>query len=137
LVVELGTAHGNTVANICQINRNCRVVTVNAPIESQTGVITSFRLAREDIGRVYRHYGYQDRVTQIFENTLNLDLKPIIFNELIDLAIVDACHDKEYVINDFMKCVPFMARRGLILLHDTHPSRIQHLESSYLACAEL
>lgn len=137
LVIELGTAHGNTVANICHILPACRVVTVNAPVEVQSGVITTYALTREQIGRVYRNHGFADRVTQVFENTLHLDLSSYLERGSVELAIIDACHDTEYVMNDFYKCLPFMAPQGIILFHDTHPSREAHLDGSYTACARL
>src|SRR5262249_19073358 len=37
VVVELGTAHGNSAANICRQSPETRVLTVNAPVEDQSG----------------------------------------------------------------------------------------------------
>lgn len=137
VVVELGTAHGNTVANICSQCPTAKVYTVNAPAEQQTGTLTTYALAREEIGRVYRAYGFADRVVQIFKNTLNLDLSEYFSEPMVDLALIDACHDTEYVINDFFKVLPFMRSRGMILFHDTHPSMRHHLLGSYRACMML
>lgn len=134
IIVELGTAHGNTTANLC---RNCpaaRIFTVNAPIEEMTGAITTFGLTRDEIGVVYRNNGFAHQVTQIYANTLHLDLAPHLQNRLVDIGIVDACHDTEYVLNDFHKLRPHIAPNGILLLHDTHPSMQDHLLGSYVAC---
>jgi hypothetical protein len=137
VIVELGTAYGNTTANLCQNCPGARVFTVNAPLDLMTGVVTTFKLTREDIGSVYRQHGYGERVTQIFANTLDLDLAPHLRGEKIGLGIVDACHDIEYVINDFLKLLPHMAPGGIMLLHDTHPSMEDHLRGSYVAGMKL
>jgi predicted O-methyltransferase YrrM len=134
LVLELGTAHGNTVANICHACPEARVVTVNALAEQMSGEVTTFALSKDEIGRVYRRYGFSDRVVQVWTNTLQLDLSPYLTESSVDLAIVDACHDCEYVINDFLKVVPYMRPGGMVLLHDTHPALSRHLWASYKAC---
>ena len=74
---------------------------------------------------------------QIFKNTLDLNLGEFFDGPVVDLAIIDACHDTGYVINDFFKVRPFIKPRGVILLHDTHPSMKDHLAGSYIACAKL
>jgi predicted O-methyltransferase YrrM len=137
LVVELGTAHGNTVANICRACPNTKVITVNAPAAAQTGAMVTFQLTHAEIGRVYHAHGLSSRVNQIFSNTLDLDLSKIIQRESVDLAIVDACHDTEYVINDFLKVQPYIRKGGAVLLHDTHPSMEGHLMGSYVGCMQL
>ena len=134
LVLELGTAHGNTVANICRACPEARVVTVNALAEQISGQTTTYDLSKGEIGRVYRRYGFSDRVVQVWANTLQLDLSPYLAESSVDLAIVDACHDCEYVINDFLKVVPSMRPGGMVLAHDTHPSLSRHLWRSYRAC---
>jgi hypothetical protein len=55
----------------------------------------------------------------------------------VDFAIVDACHDTRFVINDFLKVLPFMSEDGVIILHDTDESMRWHTFGSYLACLRL
>jgi predicted O-methyltransferase YrrM len=136
-IVELGTAHGSTVANLCQACPEAHVWTVNAPAEDMTGDITTFELSRQSIGEVYRRHGFESRVTQIFANTLDLEMGEYLGERKIDLGIIDACHDTEFVMNDFAKLRPFMSERGVIVLHDTHPSMRKHLFGSYRACVRL
>jgi hypothetical protein len=137
LVLELGTAYGNTVANICQSCPETRVVTVNALAEQMSGEVTTYALSKNEIGRVYRRYGFSDRVVQVWANTMQLDLAPYLAHASVDLAIVDACHDCEFVINDFLKVAPYIRPGGMVLLHDTHPSLSLHLWGSYRACMML
>ncbi len=137
VVVELGTAHGTTTANICRQAPEARVFTVNSLPSEQTGKLTTFELGAEDIGRVYRNRGYGDRVVQIFCNTLDLDLGRYLDGKKVGLAIIDACHDVEYVCNDFHKVLPFLDSGAIVLLHDTHPSMEDHLRGSYVACMKL
>lgn len=137
IVLELGTAFGNTVANICKHSPQTIVYTVNAPLEKQTGRNTSYSLTEQEIGRVYRRYGFADRVVQVFQNTLHLDLSQYLQSSSVDLAIIDACHDTSYVINDFFKIKPYVKPHGIVLFHDTHPSRHAHLLGSYVACMRL
>lgn len=137
VVLELGTAHGNTTANICKQCPQARVYSVNALPEQISGDIITFALTKDEIGRAFRKNGFEHRVNQIYANTLDLDLSPHLPPGTVDFAIVDACHDTPFVINDFHKVVPYMKPGGLVLLHDTHPSMEEHLLGSYRACMYL
>lgn len=138
-VLELGTANGNTTANICALIAG-HVYTLDALPEQISGSHITFKdapLTREQIGCVYREHGFTDRVTQIFENTLTFNPKQYFPQPLIDLAIIDACHDLEFVVNDFHKVLPTLQQGAVVLLHDTHPSMKKHLVGSYRACMHL
>lgn len=137
LVVEFGTGYGNLTANICHICDDTEVITVDAPQGIQTGTLTTYQLSKKEIGRVYRQYGFEKRVTQLCENTLHVDLTEILAGRNVDLAIIDACHDTRYVLNDFNKIREHLSPNGVVLLHDTHPSASGHLAGSYAACLKL
>ena len=70
---------------------------------------------------------------QILSNTLDLDSRGAD-EGTVDLAIIDTCHNPEYVVNDFHKVRPFMSSKGIVLFHDTHPSMKDTLRGSYMAC---
>jgi len=133
-IVEFGTSYGNMTANFCRQCPAAKVFTVNATPEQQTGGITTHSLVPEEIGRVYRANGYSGRVAQIFANTLELDLQSTLRGSPVDLAVIDACHDTDYVVRDFQKLRLLMKPAGLILFHDTHPSMTRHLIGSTMAC---
>lgn len=135
-VLELGTAFGATVANICAIS-NATVYTVNALPEQMEGHLSSFALSKDDIGCVYRDYGFGDRVVQIYGNTRNLDFLDYIPPHSVDFAIIDACHDADFVVGDFMRVLPVLYSGSMVLLHDVHPSMRSHLRDSYIACMYL
>lgn len=137
LIIELGTAHGNTVANLCHHCPDAAVVTVNAVAEEQSGVITTYNLTKDQIGIVYKKLGFEHRVRQIYSNTLVLDLSMTIPNASADLAIIDACHDTKFVLNDFEKVQPFIRPGGIVLFHDTAPAIRGPRVGSYIACMKL
>ena len=136
IVLEFGTGYGNMTANICAVSA-ARVFTVNARPDQLSGRVITYSLREEDIGSVYRRYAFQERVLQICENTLDFDPTRYFPEACVDLAIIDACHDTEYVINDFTKVLPTLSTTATVLIHDTHPSMEGHLFESYLACLEL
>ena len=43
------------------------------------------------------------------------------FNDKIDMAFIDACHNAEQVMIDFENCFKRLNRGGIIFLHDTDP----------------
>lgn len=136
VVLELGTAYGATVANICALS-NAKVFTVNALPDQITGKNISRTLDREQIGLVYRKYGFNNRVSQIYANTKNLVVSDYLSPHSVDFAIVDACHDIEYVIGDFYRVLPALHESSIVVFHDVHSSLEGHLISSYLACMYL
>lgn len=136
-LIELGTAHGNTTANMCKRFIDLRVITVDAPKHLLTGDATTFALTEAEIGRVYRRHISSRQVIQLFQNTLDLELDEVLSPGSADVAIIDACHDTDYVINDFHKVRPFVRENGVILFHDTHPSMEGHLRGSFVACSQL
>lgn len=131
IVLELGTAHGTTVANICAVC-NAKVYTVNALAEQTEGNLITYSLTKDEIGYVYRKIGYADRVVQIYENTRNLKILDWVEPKTVDFAIIDACHDAEFVVNDFLKIYPSLSDHAIVLFHDTNPSLKEHFFDSYL-----
>ncbi len=137
VIFEFGTAFGNTVANLCLHVPQALVYTLNAPASAQSGDTVTYALAPGEIGRVYRANGFGHRVVQILENSLTVGLARYLSGRLVELGIIDACHDVEYVMNDFLKLEPYVAPGGIVLLHDTDPSMEGHLRGSYRACVRL
>jgi len=136
IIVEFGTAHGNTVANICS-HHNSEVYTVNALPDQIDGRVTTYTLTKNEIGYIYRKFGHTNKVNQIFENTKNINLSLYLNGKSVDFAIIDACHDSDFVLNDFSKIMPFMGDNSIVILHDTHPSMSKHYIDSYIGCMYL
>lgn len=101
--------------------------------------MTTYSLTNDEIGKVYRTQGFSQRIVQVYEDTKRMDLKlkNLISEKSVDFAIVDACHDSDYVLSDFLKIRPFMAPGSIVMLHDTHPSMEKHYIDSYIACMYL
>ena len=136
IILEFGTAHGNTVANICS-HHNSQVYTVNALSDQIEGRETTYNLTKNEIGYVYKKFGFTNKVNQIFENTKKIDLSLYLDRKSVDFAIIDACHDSDFVVNDFSKILPFMGDDSIVILHDTHPSMLIHYIDSYIGCMYL
>ncbi len=132
-ILELGTAHGNTVANMCA-ECDAQVYTVNALPEQIEGSIITYTLCKDQIGIVYRKLGYENRVVQIYENTKSLNILDYVLPKSIDFVFIDACHDAEFVVNDFIKILPALSDRAIVLFHDTHPLADRRYLDSYLGC---
>lgn len=135
-LLELGTAHGNTVVNIC-LNFNCNILTVNALPHQIEGKGTTFSLSKDEIGSVYKKHGFEKRVRQIYMNTKNLSILDFVEQGAVDFAIIDACHDSEFVVNDFLRIFPSLSNNAVVLFHDTNPSLNLHLIDSYIGCMYL
>lgn len=136
VILELGTGYGNTTANICAM-MDSQVFTVNALPDQISGRVTTYSLTNEEIGKVYRTQGFSQRIVQIYEDTKKMDLSRLVSEKSVDFAIVDACHDSDYVLSDFLKIQPLMAPGSIVMLHDTHPSMEKHYIDSYIACMYL
>ena len=136
VILELGTAQGATIANICALS-DAKIYTVNALPEQISGAITTFVLSKDEIGFVYRKHGFSERVVQIFENTKQMDLANYLGFDKVDFAIIDACHDIDYVINDFLKVLPVLKDEGIVIFHDVQSNMQSYLGDSYVACMYL
>jgi predicted O-methyltransferase YrrM len=136
VVLELGTAAGATVANICALSQ-AQVYSVNALPEQISGNNVTYVLEKDEIGHVYRDHGFGERVFQIYENTKYMSFTDYLPLRSVDFAIIDACHDTDYVVSDFLKILPVLKNDAVVLFHDVHPNMKAHLRSSYIACMYL
>ena len=66
-----------------------------------------------------------------------IDLTRYLPAASVDFTIIDACHDVDFVINDFLCILPLLHSKSIVLFHDVHPSLEGHLRSSYIACMYL
>lgn len=135
VIFEFGTASGNTVANLCKYT-SAQVVTLNAVVDSTSGKYRTYDLSKEEIGGVYKKYGYQDRVQQIYCDSMSF-IPEASTNTNFDLVIIDACHDFEYVINDFLSISHLVNPGGYVLFHDCDESMHGHLAGCWRACTHL
>lgn len=135
-VFEFGTARGNTVANLCKYT-DARITTLNALPEETSGTFRTYDLDQNQIGSVYRDHGYRDRVQQILEDSMNFIPEEYNPGVTYDMVIIDACHDFEYVLNDFLTIREKVGQNGCVLFHDCDPEMTGHLGGVWTACSHL
>lgn len=118
ILLEIGTAAGQTTALMASNAPEATVYTVNLPPEevAEGGRNISYAPAREEIGRYYREKGLGN-VRQILANTLRWepDFGPI------DVAFIDGCHDADFVYGDTKKVLEKSRPGSIVLWHDFSP----------------
>jgi hypothetical protein len=119
--LEIGTAEGRSTALLADnAPQEAQIYTVNIDPEEiltgEGGVLTTIAMEHERIGSYYRSKRYKN-ITQIIANTANW--KPNI--GFIDVALIDGCHDTEFVYNDTKKVLAHARKGSFILWHDFHP----------------
>jgi predicted O-methyltransferase YrrM len=121
--VDIGTAEGHSAALMAVNAPQARVVTVNIPPEEihsgAGGVLTTVAFERDRIGSYYRGRGLSN-VEQVLANTATWE--PNVGS--IDVALVDGCHDTEFVFNDSRKVLAHMSPGSFLLWHDFHPGLV-------------
>lgn len=135
-VFEYGTAAGNTVANLCRYT-DAKVTTLNAAENNTSGTHRTYDIQKNVIGHVYRTHGYGSRVQQIIDDSLFVSFDDHFSEPVFDLVIIDACHDYEYVLNDFLKIVDRVVSGGWVIFHDCAPDRGGHVRQVWDACNSL
>ena len=118
-LLEIGTSLGQTTALMARNAPASLVHTINIPPEeiAAGGRLTTYAPTREEIGADYRAAGLQN-IRQIFANTATW--KPDIAR--IDLAFIDGCHDRAFVINDTLKVLSRCTSGSILLWHDFNPN---------------
>jgi hypothetical protein len=117
VVLEIGTAAGRTTALMAINAPQAQVYTLNIPPEElfagKGGELTTIVLEREKIGSYYRERGLKN-VTQFLADSA--EWEPCIGP--IDVALVDGCHDTEFVYNDTRKILKTVKPGSFVLWHD-------------------
>ena len=130
-LLEIGTAHGHTTANMSRNAPSATIHTVNIPPEEITagGTNVTFAPSRDDIGRAYRQAGCNN-VQQIFANTATWEPN---FGP-IDVAFIDGCHDSDFVYNDTRKILKQCRPGSIILWHDFAPNLAHNYDWIHDVC---
>lgn len=117
-LLEIGTSSGQTTALMARNAPAALVHTINIPPEEidAGGTLTTYAPSRAEIGAEYRAAGLKN-IRQIFANTATWE--PDITR--IDLAFIDGCHDRAFVINDTLKVLSRCSSGSVVLWHDFNP----------------
>jgi predicted O-methyltransferase YrrM len=115
--LDIGTGKGNSAALMAVNAPQARVFTVNIPPEEihsgEGGVLTTAAYEREEIGSYYLGRNLAN-LEQLLANTATWE--PNIGT--IDLALVDGCHDTQFVCSDSQKTLRCMKPGSFLLWHD-------------------
>jgi predicted O-methyltransferase YrrM len=119
-VFEIGTFRGRTTAIFALNAPEAEIITLDLPpdytpgsdyIDTDADLVRTRKVA-EFVGR----YGVQDRVRQIFADSMRFDPAP--YAGTVQLAFVDGAHTYAHVKNDTEKIAVMMAADGIVLWHD-------------------
>ncbi len=117
VALEIGTSDGMATALMSVNAPASKIYTINIPPEEilsgEGGELTTIALEKEKIGKAYRDKKLTN-ITQIYVNSAKW--KPDI--GIIDVSLIDGCHDSEYVYHDTRKILEHMRKGSFLLWHD-------------------
>ena len=119
-VFEIGTFRGRTTAIFALNAPHAEIITLDLPPDYTPGsdyIGTDANLVRtRKVAEFVSHYGVQDRVLQIYADSMQFDPAPYIGT--VQLAFIDGAHTYTHVKNDTEKIAAMMAADGIVLWHD-------------------
>jgi SAM-dependent methyltransferase len=153
-IFEIGTFRGRTALNFALNSASdCKIFTMDLSEEERLRM-EGFSMADQTIvsksltGIDYMNRGVDDKITQLFGNSLTFDFSP--YHGQIDLVFVDGAHHFDAVRSDTQNALKMIRPGGVILWHDwgnygdyndvirgvfkeIDPSHIAQIESTQLA----
>lgn len=121
-IFEIGTSHGEMTARLATLNPGKTIYTLDIlPNQANQGNHITHKINESQIGKAYKKLSLSN-VVQFLEDSKTWN--PCVSN--VDLAFIDGCHDKNYVIQDTLKCMSFMNKGGYIIWHDFNPDLSKH-----------
>jgi predicted O-methyltransferase YrrM len=133
ICLDIGTATGHSAALMAVNAPQSHIYTVNIPPEGilsgEGGILTTIALEQDKIGAYYRERSLTN-ITQILANTAKWepDIGPI------DVALIDGCHDTEFVYNDTQKTLKHMNPGAFVLWHDFNLELVKKYDWIYSVC---
>jgi predicted O-methyltransferase YrrM len=118
-IFEIGTYDGSTTRRLALAAPNARVFTLDLPIDlAQSATVADERdhVAAGRIGDEFRGRPEEARITQLHGDSTTFDFTP--YRGSIDLVLVDACHEYEYVRSDSRTALELVRPGGLVIWHD-------------------
>ena len=118
ILLEIGTAAGQTTAIMAMNAPKAAVYTVNIPPEQirRGGKLVTYAPELDEIGSYYRSKECPN-VHQILANTADWepDFGPI------DVSFIDGCHDAKFVFNDTAMVLRHCRAGSILIWHDFCP----------------
>jgi predicted O-methyltransferase YrrM len=114
---EIGTFDGRTTAFLAEACQDLtRFYTLDLPATDPR--ISNPDAHSETVGRHFRNTPYADRITQLWGDSMTFDYAPYFGK--IDLAFIDAVHDRKHVRRDTMEMLKCVRPGGIIIWHDVN-----------------
>lgn len=135
-VLEIGTSTGLTTLGFALNAPQATIYTVDIPQEEakdgKGGKLITHILEPDTVGYHYKNAGMRN-VQQILANTATWEpaLPPL------DMAFIDGCHDRKFVVTDTLKILPFLKPGGFLIWHDANPELMLHYFWIQEVCAAI
>lgn len=133
-IVEIGTSYGRTTTHIADNAPDASIHTLNIlpeGIESgEAGKVVTHALTKNEIGKLYKERDLPN-ITQIYENSLTWEPNM----KEVDIAFIDGCHDKEFVISDTLKVINKMKKGSFVMWHDFNLDLINRCDWIHDVCS--
>lgn len=123
-VFEFGTLQGRTTLNLAlNLPETSRIFTLNLRVEDQERFDGWHKqdelLVKENrgkIGHLFRGTEVEDKITQLWGDSLEFDLTP--YKGTMDMVFIDANRQYEYVVSDSENGRLMLRPGGLLVWHD-------------------
>lgn len=126
IIVEIGTYRGRTTYNMAKNSIKSKIITIDiADIETNifSGVDMKYHLSKDEVGTLYKGSEVEDRITQIYSDSLSIEcqlqLDQQLGNNKIDFAFIDGGHDYDSVRHNFEELIlPRLNIGGVVIFDD-------------------
>jgi predicted O-methyltransferase YrrM len=114
---EIGTFDGRTTAFMAEACEELtQIYTLDLPAEDSR--ISDPQAHSKTIGKHFRDRNYANRISQLWGDSLTFDYSPYFGK--IDLAFIDAVHDRTHVRSDTQSMLKCVRPGGIIAWHDVN-----------------
>jgi len=127
-IFEFGTFDGRTTLNLAEYSRkDTRIFTLDLPQEKfgktvyPVGENNTQYVLGTDFKRRFKRYPCSNKITQLWGDSASFDYEMLsILTGPIDMVFVDACHSKNYALNDSKKAKLMVrgSKNPVIIWHD-------------------
>jgi len=125
-IVEIGTFKGRTTYNMAKNTKESKIITIDiadGETDTYSGVDLVYHMKKEKVGLYYKNTKVEERITQLFTDSLSprcqMELDLALGGKKIDFAFIDAGHDYESVRHNFEELVlPRLAYGGIVVFED-------------------
>jgi predicted O-methyltransferase YrrM len=121
-IFEIGTFDGATTMILATSAPDAEILTLDLPPAAANAATDATEAANAAAGLVgvrFRDTPQAERITQLFGDSRQFDFSP--WYGTVDLVLVDAGHDYEFVVSDTRSALRLLAPGGVIIWDDYMP----------------